>query len=152
MLGFTTFCVRWESGQIFPSLLPKSDPDHALIYIYRTTNHALGLRTAYFNIDNVELAELNRGDFTWIKIPAGSHDLSFNWAWDISLGRKTGQVQSFEGGRTYYYRFSPDVNIFGTLMQFRSVMVEVTGVEAMQEMNSLDYKAAKTSAELTAVK
>ncbi|MFL9609204.1 DUF2846 domain-containing protein [Methylobacillus sp. Pita2] len=129
--------------------IPEADPDHALIYIYRTTNHALALRTVYFNIDDVELAELNRGNFTWIKVPAGSHDFSFNWAWDVSFGRKTGKVQTFEGGKTYYYRFNPGANIIGALMYFTSVMVEVTDVEAAQEMNNLDYKAAKTSAAIT---
>lgn len=70
---------------IGPEFTPaqNSSPDAAIVYIYRKNAFALGARAAYFYIDDVNIFDLNTGNYSWVELPAGNYQLKQKWAFDM---------------------------------------------------------------------
>src|SRR5262245_2735110 len=79
---------------------PAPAATDALIYIYRASSFVMGGRTAYFYVEDVNVADLDSEGYTWFHVPAGTYALKQRWPIDVSP-RSLEMQQVWKAGETY---------------------------------------------------
>ena len=82
---------------------PEPKDTDAVVYIYRFGS-AYSARSAYFYVNNVNVADLDRNGYTWFHVPAGEYRIKQKWPIDVDL-RSIELTETWLPGQKYYYRF-----------------------------------------------
>jgi hypothetical protein len=85
---------------------PPPSSGKSLVYIYRPSSFTLGARTAYFYVDGIKVANLLNNGYTWLYLPAGSHEFHQEWPEGAAFGITLGGVINLEQNHTYYLRLA----------------------------------------------
>jgi hypothetical protein len=88
-------------------IAPKPEGNNALVYLYRSNADTNGDVRADFYLDNVNVANLERNEYTWMHIPAGKYVLHQKWAGDSADNQKVSVVM--QAGNVYYYRLATSI-------------------------------------------
>lgn len=88
---------------------PEPTGADALIYIYRPNSFAMSAGDAYFYVDDVNIANLTNGGYTWFYAPAGEHTLKQKWFGLFS--QKLFMRTAWLPAHKYFYRFETSTNI-----------------------------------------
>jgi hypothetical protein len=82
---------------------PEPKDTDALVYIYRFGGAYSG-RSAYFYVNDVNVADLDKSGYTWFHVPAGEYRIKQKWPIDVDL-RSLELTETWLPGKKYYYRF-----------------------------------------------
>lgn len=81
-----------------------ADPGNALVYVFRGAGFAMGGRTAYFYVNDVNVFDLDQGGYSWVSLPPGNYKLKQGWPIDV-MAKPTELDLEARAGETLYFSF-----------------------------------------------
>jgi len=79
-------------------------PGEATLYVYREGGLALGARSAYFYVNDINVFDLDRLGYSWVALPPGRYKLRQSWPVDV-LARSTQFEIDLKAGEVRYFSF-----------------------------------------------
>jgi len=76
----------------------------------------MGNRTAYFFVNEVNVADLNNDGYTWFHVPAGEYTLKHTWATWPAMGYLLEIRTRWLPRSTYYYRLDTSLEGMGKVL------------------------------------
>lgn len=101
LVVFLSGCAA--TGSVYKPV-ENADAGNALVYIYRGTGFALGGRSAYFYVNDVNVFDLDSGGYSWVSLPPGRYKLRQSWPVDL-MARSTEAQIEVRAGEIRYYSF-----------------------------------------------
>jgi hypothetical protein len=78
LLGATLLAGCSATGPVYQTA-PAPDEGNVLVYLYRPSRFAMGGQDAHFSVNDVNIASLSTGGYTWFQAPAGDYVLRQTW-------------------------------------------------------------------------
>ena len=82
----------------------RVDAKTTLVYIYREESFALGGRSAYFYINDINVFDLAPGGYSWVTLPSGIYKIKQKWPLDVSW-KSIEITLEVKPGETRFYDF-----------------------------------------------
>lgn len=100
-------CAVAPTGAEF-SPATRSDPNSALVYVYREPGLVYGGRPAYFYINGTNVFDLSPGGYSWVALPPGQYKIK--QAWPADLMKKSMEADlAVSAGETRFLSFATGV-------------------------------------------
>jgi hypothetical protein len=97
----------------------NADSGNALVYVFRGAGFAMGGRTAYFYVNDINVFDLDQGGYSWVSLPPGRYKLKQSWPIDV-MAKPTELDLEARAGETLYFSFQTGMCKAG----FREICVQ----------------------------
>jgi len=145
-IALITSCAA--SGPLYQDA-PKPKENDALIYIYRPSSWTLGMRDAYFYINDVNIVDLSDNGYTWLHVPTGGYTLKLKWPLDVQLLYEVTEINAkWTPGRRYFYRLNTWHSGYVAASSQHWQLSEVEEAKALLEIGSCNLQPAFGSQKL----
>jgi len=111
---------------------PDTDTQSATIYIYRPDKFLLGAYDARLAVDEVITAKLGGGEYTYLYVMEGCHNIQLSWPYYTTFGRKYDIDFCPQAGKSYFIQVD-GLNV----VSWRLSLVNKS--DALPDINSCSY-------------
>lgn len=125
LIGILAGCALWN-----PPYQPAPPPPagNALVYFYRASLISGHVWDTTFTVDGKRVVELNDKEYSWVHLPAGTHQIAAK----AHRGKALQVTQTLEAGKTYYVEFYQEIVSKNRVRNVVEIVPTHTGAERVK--------------------